>query len=56
MRALGVFFCHLGKTVDVSLVYELVVRGSGAALVDAEEALLGNIYYTESIQKEKLGQ
>lgn len=28
----------------MSLVYELVVRGSGAALVDAEEVFLGNIY------------
>lgn len=35
----------LGQTVDVSLVDELVVRGSGAALVDAEEALLGNIRF-----------
>lgn len=35
----------LGKTVDVSLVYELVVRGSGAALVDAEKVLLCNIWF-----------
>lgn len=28
----------------MSLVDQLVVRGSGAALVDAEEVLLGNIW------------
>lgn len=40
---------NLGKTVDMSLVDELVVRRSGAALMNAEEVLLGNIY--ELIQK-----
>lgn len=42
----GCFGCHLGQTVDVSLIDELVVRGGGAALVDAEEVLLGYIYET----------
>lgn len=37
------FCCHLGQIVDMSLVDKLVVRRSGAALVDAEEVLLGNI-------------
>lgn len=40
---------NLGKTVDMSLVYELVVGRGGAALVNAEEVLLSNIY--ELIQK-----
>lgn len=35
----------LRQTVDVSLVDELVVRGSGAALVDAEEVLFGYIRF-----------
>lgn len=34
---------HLWQAVDVSLVHELVVRRGGAALVDAEKVLLGNI-------------
>lgn len=44
LRTLGGFCWHLGKTVDMSLVDELVMRGSGAALVDTEEVLLGYIY------------
>lgn len=39
-------FFHLGQTVDVCLVDELVVGWGCAALVDAEEVLLGNIYQT----------
>lgn len=36
-------FSHLWKTVNVSLVYELVVWRRGAALVDAEDVLLGDV-------------
>lgn len=41
---MDIFLYHLGQIVDMSLVNKLVVRGSGAALMDAEEVFLGNIW------------
>lgn len=40
----------------MSLVDKLVVRGSGAALVDAEEALLGNICMKTKTEELRRGE